>query len=231
VLRAFFTIFFGLVAALFARENPFLPAESFEGLEVATNVIEKKESFDQHSTTLPSSARVLKYVVFGYQNLDGSVEEKSLEIDRSIDWHDPIVITKESNILNKPLVLPKDPQKEQLAPKNKDESIKKEVVSTKEEVKLSFEDLILFEVGEKSLKVLTKDRLFRNFLVTNPYKIVLDFKKDTAFYTKEFEVNHGAFKSITMGNHSGYYRAAILLDGHYIYEVKEQDFGYEVLIK
>lgn len=85
-----------LMSTLAARENPFIPSSKEAFIQSpATNVQEKRPIFEQRSTKLPSNARILKYVTFGYQSLDGSIEEKQVMIDETIDWHDPLVITKE----------------------------------------------------------------------------------------------------------------------------------------
>ncbi len=237
MLKKIILIIAGLAVGVLARENPFLPAKSFEGVDAPTNKIEKRGDFEQQATSLPSRARVLKYVVFGYQSLDGNIEEKRMEIDKDIDWHDPLVVTKESSLLNFPLILPKLPPGED-APlmtnlDKKDEILKDEMPIEAEEksVKATHEELISFEAFKMRMEIETKDDLIRHFMVVDPYKVVLDFENDTSFYTKEIDIEYGAFKSVTLGNHKGYYRSAILLDGHYIYEINKIDGGYEVILK
>ena len=45
---------------------------------------------------LPSTARVLKSVQISYQNLDGSIETKIIQLDESIDWHYPLMIAQKA---------------------------------------------------------------------------------------------------------------------------------------
>ena len=233
-----------LVSVLVARENPFVPSsKEAVMLAPATNVQEKRSDFEQRSTKLPSHARILKYVIFGYQSLDGSIEEKKIEIDESIDWHDPLVITKESLLLDPSPVTPtqmiqteelaQDPamQKPVLLSVPPTPVLKKEAVNIIEKTAVSFQDFITFEARGKELIIETTDKSIRHFLVAQPYKIVVDFERDAAFYTKKIPLNQGSFKEITMGNHNGYYRAAILLDGHYRYNFKKIETGFIITLR
>lgn len=253
--RGFF-IFFLIVQLLFGRENPFLPAKEYKGIDTPTNVVIERGDFEQQSLSLPSNARVLKYVLFGYQTLNGDVEEMRMEVNKDVDWHDPMVVTKESVLINPPLVAPPVSQvnpptqqtKEEISQKplttpqtspnlnQSNETINSQAspdhrVAKKNSVTVGFGELIGFEAFSKRLIVVSEDQLLRHFMVVDPYKIVLDFKKDSAFYTKTLHVKHGAFQNIVLGNHSGYYRAAITLDGHYLYEIKEILGGFEILLK
>lgn len=222
-MRAIIILGIGLVASCFARENPFLPTS--ETVTTPTNIQEQRGDFEQQATTLPSRARVLQYVVFGYQGVDGGTEELRMEVDKNVDWHDPLVVTTESLLLRPaPVSVPSEPVPEPL---------RQETVELKQPLvkEVGFGGFIVFEATQMRLKVLTNDVLVRHFMVADPYKVVLDFERDTAFYTKVLEVKNGAFKTITMGNHNGRYRAAILLDGHYLYKLKKIEDGYEVLLK
>ncbi len=71
----------------FARENPFEPV-----ITPLNQKIVKKEFFKQTKVFLPSEARVLKKIVFVYQNLQGDIKQKAVNINKSIDFHLPITI-------------------------------------------------------------------------------------------------------------------------------------------
>jgi hypothetical protein len=236
-----------LVVVAIARENPFVPSDAFENVTTPTNVQEERGDFEQQSLALPSSARVLRYVTFGYQSLDGDTQEVRMKVDKDIDWHDPLVVTKESLLLdptplppnapetNASEALPEMPENKKIVvPEALQEllHVKLPTRSEKEESEtVSFQSFIAFEVFKNRILITTKDPLMRHFLVANPYKVVLDFKRDAAFYTKTLPVDFGGVESITMGNHNGHYRAAILLDGHYVYELKKTEGGVEVVLK
>ena len=205
---------------LYSRENPFAPVENLKDTP-ATNVEEMNVEFSSKTTQLPSNARVLKYVTYGYQALDGSLQTQKILINEKIDWHDPLILTRESSIITlveeKKDIIPTPPTS--LSQTNVENNVKK----TKTIVK--FEDFITFEVDKKTLYVKTSDKNLRHFMVVKPYKIVLDFERDTSFYTRKLKVNQPPFSEVQMGNHDGYYRAAIWLDGPYKYNVETKEDG------
>jgi len=250
MLRGIAFFFFITLQLVFGRENPFVPAKEYKDMDAPTNVEVERGDFEQQALSLPSSARVLKYVVFGYQTLNGDTEEMRMEVDKNVDWHDPVVVTKESVLINPLLVAPpgsevnprppqnqKNPPEKIKSPQVQNEQTKsfeikpKESVKNSDSVTVGFDELIGFEAFSKRLLIISDDKLFRHFMIADPYKVVLDFRKETAFYTKTLEINYGAFDKIVLGSHSGYYRAAINLDGHYLYEFKEIPGGYELILK
>lgn len=252
-----FALLFVMAQLLLGRENPFAPAQDYKGIDAPTNIIVERGDFEQQALSLPSNARVLKYVLFGYQTLNGDTEEMRMEVDKNIDWHDPIVVTKESILINPPFMSPPafveinndedqapatslEEEKTHKKIKSNEVAIEvKDVIAStqasnmdkKPSVTVGFEDLIGFEAFSRRIIIMSSDKLIRHFMIADPYKVVLDFEKQSAFYTQYLPLNHGAFKQITLGNHSGYYRAAITLDGHYIYEIKPIEGGYEVVLK
>lgn len=132
---------------------------------------------------------------------------KEIPINKAIDWHDRIVIS----------------QQKQASPMQHCKAKKKRFHPAFQKVaQLPFTALYSYQ---KELKFVTKDKLLRNFKLVKPDRIVLDFKRDTDFRTRSFQ-GHGAFKKITIGNHSGYYRIVIRLDGRYIYTIHPLKEGY-----
>jgi len=209
-MKSALTIFILLCLSLDARENPF---EAINTAGTAGKVTHKKDTRENFSSTkiqLPSSARILKSVEFHFQNEDASMQSQKIDIDKKIDWHDVLVVKKLSN----------------------DTTVKttSNLVATKKQIdkikKINFKNLVLFSIDGKSLHVKTKDKKIRDFLVKNPYKIVVDFKREISFYTKIYNLKTKYFKSITLGKHSGYYRIAIELDGKYSYKKTKVKDGY-----
>ena len=84
---------------------------------------------------------------------------------------------------------------------------------------------------KKKFKVITKDKIIRNFLLVEPHRIVLDFKRDTNLESYIKENKNNIFQTIRVGNHAGYYRAVIELDGLYKYSMKKISNGYMLLLK
>jgi len=214
-MRYIFMILVMLVVFLDARDNPFEPVKATGTTGKATYKKETRENFSSVKVQLPSSARILKSVEFRFQNLDGSIESKVVNVDNKIDWHDELIVKK----LNDDMMSPTAPELI---------SLKKETHKIK---KINFKNLILFTVDGKSLHMKTKDKKIRDFLVTSPYKIVVDFKKEVSFYTKVYSLKTKYFKSITLGKHSGYYRVAIELDGKYLYTKQKVNDGYIFTLK
>ena len=88
----YLTIF---VSLLFSRENPFKPLVNDD-----TKVVIEKNFFTSAKASLPDSARMLKSVTLTYQNMDGSISKKTININKSIDWHYPIKISQKREKVN-----------------------------------------------------------------------------------------------------------------------------------
>ncbi len=199
------TVFLLLSISLIARENPFMESNSSKNIAQATRIKDTRENFSEISAKLPSTARILNTLTLNYQNLDGSMENKSIKVDKKIDWHDELILKKVNDT--------------NMQRRNKETPIK-----------IDFKDFVSFSITDKEIYIKTNDTKIRDFLVTNPYKIVLDFQKKVSFYTKNFELETKRFKKITMGRHRDYYRVVIELDGHYKYLLKKVNDGIIVTL-
>lgn len=221
-------IFLGCTGLLLARENPFepviTPQESGKVQEIA-----KPNYFNREILSLPSTARKIRKIELQYQNMDGSLDSVELETERDIDWHFPIVILqdkdgtfqqaqKKSSFV-KAEIMSQTPQKLPSATQPMTPSNKKEFKPL---------DFITFELNGKTLIIHTKDMKIRDFALSEPTKIVLDFKRDTTFYTKKVLTDTLYFSEIALGNHNGYYRTAIMLDGQYRYTLSEIQGGFKI---
>jgi len=196
---------------LIARENPFFPVNDAEDIPLSTNQVEKYPQLKRATMKLPSTARVLQTVTVEYKNLDGSIAKKSIELNNAIDWHLPLFIsqnydtTEVKNLSHSKKVIP-------------------EKIRYKQILKLPF---ITFYESHKRLKIVTKDKMLRSFLLVKPHRIVCDFKRQTDIrsYIKKIP-SLSIFKKIRIGTHDGYYRVVIELDGYYQYKVKKSNSGY-----
>jgi len=187
---------------LFARENPFFPVDSALDIPLTTTQVKKAPMLQQSAFTLPSSAREIESVIVQYKNMDGSIAEKNVTLQKSIDWHHPIFLTQNSKA-----TLP----------------VQKKL-KYKKFASLPF---ISFYIKGKKMQIVTKDRLLRSFLLVKPHRIVCDFKRDVNLksFVKKAKYADG-FQEIKIGTHSGYYRVVIVLDGFYKYTMKKRDKGY-----
>jgi len=70
-----------------ARINPFEPVIKPQNI----NII-KPQFFKKAVVYLPKDARVLKKVIFIYQSLDSDIKQKSVDINKDIDFHSPIIL-------------------------------------------------------------------------------------------------------------------------------------------
>ena len=87
-----------LTASLCARENPFMPISELNTSVMATNVVEKYDSFNSLSFKFPSDAMLLLDVTIRYRANDGSIKEKRLtDINKTIDWNDEFALSKMKN--------------------------------------------------------------------------------------------------------------------------------------
>jgi len=180
--------------SLIARDNPFADVISNESFPISTNIPQTLTDLEYESFRLPNSARVLKRVIIEYQNLDGSVEKLSTTLDKKIDWHMPLVL------------------KHRKAP----------AIGSryKDKIKLSF---IKFSTKAKQIKIKTKDKLIRHFMLVSPHRIVLDFKGSSHILSKSFGGFTKPFKKVRLGNHNGYYRVVVELDGQYEYQKQSKN--------
>jgi hypothetical protein len=199
-----------LLTLLEARDNPFFPAEGMKDMPVTSSTIQSFEPLQRAAITLPDSARVLKKVTVEYQNLDGSMGTRTIELDNSVDWHLPLFVSQSYSATKPEKAVTSAPKK----PEKKSSKFKKVV---------DFGEAAFFQSG-KTLKIVTKDRMLRNFMLVNPHRIVLDFERDANFRSKTKIIKDGKpFKKIRLGNHRGYYRAVIELDGQYRHEIDRRD--------
>ena len=210
MIRILFVSFF-LLITLEARENPFFPSKGEKDIPYTSNQVKAAQPLKRSSITLPSSARIIKKVTIEYENLDASIETRSIELDNSIDWHLPVFVSQSYSQTET------QTKKTVQSPKKKKTTKYKEIASVKHAT---------FFTSNKTLKIVTDDKIIRNFLLVKPHRIVVDFKRDTSLksYTKENPKN--VFSKVRVGNHSGYYRAVIELDGLYQYKMQKVSDGY-----
>ncbi len=208
-MMKFLVVFLILIISLNARENPFFPSKNETDIPISTNQITVVEPLKRAAITLPSTARTIQSVTVTYKNLDGSISNIKEELGYRVDWHLPIFISQ--NIGG-----------------NEQKNLRVKTSEKKEKfskiLSLSF---ISLSQSYSKVKITTKDTMIRNFLLTTPHRIVCDFKRDIDIRSYEKKLNTKAnVKRVRIGNHKGYYRVVIELDGHYRYSVSNTSRGY-----
>jgi len=193
-----------MMIPLLGRDNPFFPSDPTKRQTPTTNRVENLKPFTTQTLSLPNSARAIKKISITYINLDGSVSNEELELNNAIDWHQPFVVSQKS-------------------------TQKRDIKKTQTKDKAINADFIQFVPSNRSIKIETKDKVLRNFMLTSPHRIVLDFSRDTSLKPKRFDVSEIPFKQIRMGNHDKYYRVVIELDGAYNYKLQTSEDSYIIV--
>jgi len=189
-MKIWFFIILTLTFWLEARENPFMPVE--KNLEYSTNIVIRQDELEKESINLSKTARELMFVELHIKNIDGSKSVQKVQIDKSVDWHKPIIIV------------------------HQDVQIIKEK-NTKKHL-LSFgkpKPFFTLEADNNIIYLTTKDKLIRDFILTNPYRLVFDLKRNARFLTYTQDVTTKQIKKVRLGNHHGYYRIVIDFDSNY----------------
>jgi len=212
----FFILSLLLLINMDARENPFFPSIGEKDLPTTSNKDQSLSPLKKATLSLPSSARVLQKVTLTYKNLDGSIEKRSIELQNSIDWHLPVFVSQSMGGMNIKNV------SSQVKSSNQKKVKFKHLYSSKN---------VKFYQKNKALKILTNDKLIRSFLLSKPYRIVLDFKKDVNLKSEGKTLSSSIFKNISIGTHDGYYRSVILLDGQYKFTKTKEQYGYMLQLR
>lgn len=192
-----------LFTSLIARENPFFPSEGEKDIAYTSNQEKNIPMLKRATLTLPTHARVIESIVVHYKNLDGSLSQKKIPLNNSIDWHLPIFISQNYNS-NQITTTPKRSKYKKVA------AIRYAQFFTK----------------DKKLKIITQDKLLRHFSLVKPYRIIVDFQRDTNLKSYTKKIPNTPFAKIRIGNHSGYYRVVLELDGQYKYIFHKSENSY-----
>ncbi|MDF1875702.1 AMIN domain-containing protein [Sulfurimonas sp. SAG-AH-194-I05] len=193
-----------------ARENPFFPTNGEVDLPFTTNANQSVAKLQRVSVSVPKHARIIKKVTVEYKNLDGSLEERSIELNNAIDWHLPVFISQSYL----------DESTNGKEPKKKIQESKKDAFLEVLQMQHS-----TFSIQNKTMKIQTKDKLLRYFLIAQPHRIVMDFKRDSTMQSYEKIIKDSVFDKIRIGNHKGYYRVVVELDGYYRFTLKKLSDG------
>jgi len=153
----------------------------------------------------PDQSRILKEVTFTFQNLDGSFETRKLEIDQSIDWRSPLVLSQ-SGAYKIPIEEPK----------------------TSSHTKQDFIQIIN---SGNHISFFTKEQMLRTFNLTEPESLVIDFKHTKNFEPFEKDLNGSPYKKIRIDYHGTFARATLTLDGHHVCNVAKNEKGITAVCK
>ncbi|MDT8337714.1 MAG: AMIN domain-containing protein [Sulfurimonas sp.] len=202
-----------------ARENPFFASEGEKDILITSNKDGGSEPLKRATITIPSQARVLQKVTVEFKNLDGSIEKKSIELNNAVDWHLPLFISQSYA------------QQDNNTQPQTTTSTQKSVQKKETYQKIASIKYVSLFSSQKSLKLVTEDEAIRNFLLVNPHRLVIDFKRDSSIKSYIKKIPNNIFNEVRIGNHDGYYRVVVELDGLYRYNFKKIVDGYLIELK
>jgi len=207
LIKIIFILF--LYISLTARENPFFNTNE-ANMPITSNQKIVLDPLKRVSLSLPSTAREIESITVKYKNLDGSISTKELKLNNTVDWHIPLFISQAYAPL-----------------KERATTLKKAVRKDTQFKKLYTLAFISFYQSNTTLKVVAKAAMIRNFLLVHPHRIVFDMKQDLSVrsYIKKLRKNK-IFTKIRIGNHKGYYRVVVELDGYYAYTLHKNKNSY-----
>lgn len=215
---------FALFAALLvgfacADDNPFTTPQP---IDETANLID----FERKDVVFNSDARLLKNISVTYITLDGSEKTLSFDINESIDWHNTYAFVKTKTPQTTPILDVSVTTPEQFNLTGElNSSLNVEIPNDNGKL----EEFISFASYKKKIKLITKDQIIGHFGVGSPSKIIIDFKRNASFTTKNLRLKMGtAFNRLTLGAHKGYYRLVIYLDGKYNYKIQKDDSGFVI---
>lgn len=195
-----------LACTVFGRENPFFSTEESPVIPTSSNTVIHKPPLTSMTYSFPDQARVLKEVTFTFQNVDGSFETRKLQIDQSIDWRHPLVLSQYGN--------PKSAPSTQINKSSHADS-----------------GVIQFVHSGNQISLLTKDPLLRSFSLANPGSIVIDFVHTSPFNPYEKDLSASPYAKVKVTYHGKFARANITLDGRYTCTVSKTNQGANVICK
>ena len=224
-MRKYLFLFCMALLASEARENPFKPIIDNTVLPVTSNKVEKAPPFEKTRVQLPVDARILTSVAIYYQSIDGSIKKEIVAIDRSIDWHKPLIISQEevTPATHKKIRTPPRREKRKAAAEPKQSTAAGHAEAAIKYAPLPFVSL---KIEKNRIKILTKDEKIRAFHLTHPFKVAIDFRRKAGFLTKHKDLDTPPFTAVDIGNHEGYYRVVVTFDAPYRYDIQKADDGY-----
>ncbi len=209
-----FWVIFGIVlATLVARENPFLPTDINATSVISANTISKAPAFEPVEVAFDSDMRELLSVSFTYKSIDGSIKEKVVDINASLNWQEPLLIGAAASEPHKTYI---PARLDEVPPLGRER----------------FKNLIEFRFYESHIDLLTRSELIRDFVIAKPDKIVIDFRHPKpTFASKSFAARYGVATDISIGAHDGFYRVVISLNGKYRHAIRTIGEGYRIVLR
>lgn len=248
-----FVLFIGFLSLCIARNDPFtpviVPKDSIRPYYGESSV------FDTAQIEFPSTARLIKKIEITFQNIDGSIETKSLAVSGRIDWRMPLLISQvlnknqsyaissidnktpppsPANNIVKDINIPVD-KVESKQPKKADTKTitdKKKADSTKNANIKKSAKFTPYKINGNSIFISYVGELKRHFIMQNPYRIVLDLEINKNYYKRNrYTLNAPYFKRLKYGLHTNFLRIVLELDGSYVYKLEKLPDGIKINVE
>lgn len=195
-----------LVTSLFSRENPFFSLSEGATLPVSSEINDHKPALTSMTYNFPNNSRLLKDVSFTLQNVDGSFETRKLEIDQSIDWRSPLILSQSGSRTSSGSTEGK----------------------TSSSSTISF---MQFSGSGNRMSIFVKEPMLRHFTLSDPDSIVVDFKHNGVFELYQKELSSLPYTKVKVTNHGSFARVILTLDGPHICNVSKTAQGASVICK
>lgn len=197
-----------LSCALMARENPFFSTAESTAMPISSNQVPHQPPLTSMTYNFPDQARILKEATFTFQNIDGSLETRKLQIDQSIDWHKPLVLSQYGA----------------------DKSTGATATGTGQSRSID-SGFIQFKTSGNRISLTTKYPILRSFSISDPSSIIIDFSHTTPFSPYQKSLESSPFTKVKVTNHGKFARVIITLDGRYTCTVSKIAQGAAVVCK
>ncbi|MCX6061072.1 MAG: hypothetical protein NT103_02330 [Campylobacterales bacterium] len=194
-----------LITTLFSRENPFFSLSEGADLPVSSEINDHKPALTSMTYNFPNNSRLLKDVSFTLQNLDGSFETRKLEIDQSIDWRSPLILSQSNSRIHPS--------------------------TTEGKTSSSNISFMQFIGSGNRMSIIAKEPMLRHFTLCDPDSIVVDFKHNGVFELYQKELSSLPYTKVKVTNHGSFARVILTLDGPHICNVSKTDQGASVICK
>ena len=189
-------------AILFARDNPFVPTQTFvdekESILETSNIKIVKRKTKSTNTTINTNIKIIKST------------QTSQQIDKlskpNVDTYDEDIMIQSKAIKEKRNV--KKIIKHPVAPKIQETppSIQSKLVRTLN----PFPYIKVFEY-EDALVISSQYKIKKKFMIYNPYKIAIDFKANVPDKSQVVRLDNPLFEKFVFGNHpkQGFFRVVM----------------------
>ena len=186
------------------------------------------KNFTQQTFALPSDALTIESLIVRYRDDDGTLHEKIVDINRSIDWHDDFVLSASAKpALHRALdvsVTSTDPNlQKQVSQSGITPSFAPRLELPLETLK--FDDGLKFVIRKDSVQLITADD-FKSSDANVSGTLEAEFwRQEIPLSGASFAVNIGGFSDINVTKEDGYYRIGVRSrEGNL--SIRRKDGGY-----